>query len=96
VVESNPELKKYSFQRHKPEETVLYKVIQNNWLSFQAQEEEDTGHPLPDFVIREFEEYFRCGILAHGFLRAQCESCQRIGKITPLKRAYSKYSIRHL
>ncbi|HPI40751.1 MAG TPA: transposase, partial [Pseudobdellovibrionaceae bacterium] len=21
------------------------------------------------------EEYFRCGILAHGFLRAQCESC---------------------
>ena len=75
MVESNPELKKYSFQRHKPEDTVLYKVIQNNWLSFQAQVEEDTGHPLPDFVIREFEEYFRCGILAHGFLRAQCESC---------------------
>jgi len=75
VVESNPELNKYSFQRHKPEETVLYKIIQNNWLSFQAQVEEDTGHPLPDFVIREFEEYFRCGILAHGFLRAQCERC---------------------
>ncbi len=75
MVESNPEFKKYSYNRHKPEETVLYKIIQKNWPSFQAQVEEDTGHPLPDFVIREFEEYFRCGILAHGFLRAQCESC---------------------
>ncbi len=30
----------------------------------------------PDFVIKEFNEYLRCGILAHGFLRTQCESCQ--------------------
>ena len=35
----------------------------------------DAGYPLPDFVVKEFEEYLRCGILAHGFLRAQCESC---------------------
>lgn len=36
----------------------------------------ETGHPLPDFVEKEFKEYLKCGILAHGFLRVQCESCQ--------------------
>ena len=73
--ESISAVKQFSYTRHKPEETTLYKIIQNNWLSFQNQIEEDTGYPLPDFVIKEFEEYLRCGILAHGFLRAQCESC---------------------
>ncbi len=27
-------------------------------------------------MVKEFDEYLRCGILAHGFLRAQCQSCQ--------------------
>jgi len=65
----------YIYSRHKPEETVLYKIVQNNWLSFQEQVEQDTGYSLPDFVVKEFDEYLRCGILAHGFLRAQCQSC---------------------
>ena len=55
-----------TYVRHKPEETVLYKIIQNNWLSFQAQVEQDTGYPLPDFVIKEFEEYLRSRILARS------------------------------
>lgn len=76
MVESNPAIKQFTYNRHKPEETILYKIIQNNWLSFQSQVEQDTGYPLPDFVIKEFEEYLRCGILAHGFLRAQCDSCR--------------------
>ena len=76
MVESNPALKQYTYVRHKPEETVLYKIIQNNWLTFKNQIENDSGYPLPDFVVKEFDEYLRCGILAHGFLRAQCQSCQ--------------------
>ena len=76
MVESNPALKQYTYARHKPEETVLYKIIQNNWLTFQNQIENYSGYPLPDFVVKEFDEYLRCGILAHGFLRAQCQSCQ--------------------
>ncbi len=68
-------VKGYHYSRHRPEETTLYKIIQNNWLSFREQVERDTGYPLPDFVVKEFEGYLRCGILAHGFLRAQCESC---------------------
>jgi len=76
VVETNPAIKQYTYSRHKPEETVLFKIIQKNWLSFKNQVKADTGYPLPDFVIKEFEEYLRCGILAHGFLRAQCQTCR--------------------
>lgn len=65
----------YSYHRHKPEESIFYKLVQGNWLTFQRQVELDTGRSLPNFVIKEFEEYLRCGILAHGFLRLQCESC---------------------
>ena len=72
---SVPNAQIYHYQRHEPEKTTLYKLIQANWLTFQNQVEQDLGHPLPDFVIKEFEEYLRCGILAHGFLRAQCTSC---------------------
>lgn len=72
---SVPNTQTYHYQRHEPEKTTLYKLIQANWLTFQNQVEQDLGYPLPDFVIKEFEEYLRCGILAHGFLRAQCTSC---------------------
>ena len=72
---SVPNVQTYHYKRHEPEKTTLYKLIQANWLTFQSQVEQDLGYPLPDFVIKEFEEYLRCGILAHGFLRAQCTSC---------------------
>jgi len=76
VSDTSTPAKTFTYTRHKPEETLLYKLIQNNWLSFQDQVLHDTGYPLPDFVTKEFTEYLRCGILAHGFLRARCESCK--------------------
>ena len=30
---------------------------------------------LPDYVVREFDDYLKCGRLEHGFLRVRCESC---------------------
>ncbi|MBO6558404.1 MAG: transposase zinc-binding domain-containing protein, partial [Pseudomonadales bacterium] len=30
---------------------------------------------MPDYVVREFEDYLKCGRLEHGFLRVCCESC---------------------
>ena len=66
---------KPKYERHQPEESVLYKIVQTHWLAFKDQVVLDTGHPLPDFVIKEFEEYLRCGILAYGFLRVKCDSC---------------------
>lgn len=68
-------LNQFSYQRHQPEETLLYQIINQNLSNFLSQVEQETGYPPPDFVIKEFEEYLKCGILAHGFLRAKCESC---------------------
>lgn len=68
-----------TYERHRPEETTLYKLVQENWLTFQQQVESDMGYALPDFVVKEFESFLQCeklaGILAHGFLRSQCEKC---------------------
>lgn len=64
------------YERHRPEETVLYLIVQENLETFLSQVEMETGQSLPDFVTNEFEAYLRCGILAHGFLRAKCEDCK--------------------
>ena len=32
--------------------------------------------PYPKFVHQEFEEYLKCGMLEHGFLRAKCDGCR--------------------
>ena len=65
----------HTYQRHRPEDTVLYKIIQENLETFLNLVHEECGRPLPDFVEKEFRDYLKCGILAHGFLRAKCESC---------------------
>ena len=32
---------------------------------------------LPDFIKKEFEEFLKCGLPSHGFLRLQCASCKQ-------------------
>ena len=56
---SQPNQQTYQFQCHEPERTTLYKLVQANWLTFQEQVHFDMGYPLPDFVIKEFDEYLR-------------------------------------
>ncbi len=36
--------------------------------------EASCGH-LPAFVRQEFEDYLKCGLLEHGFLRVKCDGC---------------------
>ncbi len=31
---------------------------------------------LPGYVIREFDDYLKCGRLEYGFLRVRCDSCR--------------------
>lgn len=64
------------YERRRPEKTLLYQLVQQNLLSFYDQLEREHGSSLPDFVKKEFDEFLKCGILAHGFLRAQCQSCK--------------------
>lgn len=30
---------------------------------------------LPEYVQREFEDFLKCGILDHSFLRVRCQDC---------------------
>ena len=66
---------RFSYERHRPEETLLYQVIEEHWPHFQENLAHQ-GKQLPAYVIQEFEEYLKCGCLQHGFLRVACESCR--------------------
>jgi hypothetical protein len=62
------------YARHRPEETLLYRIIEGYYPDFLAQIEAQ-GRTLPRFLRREFEEYLMCGRLEHGFLRVRCTDC---------------------
>ncbi|MES1175278.1 MAG: transposase zinc-binding domain-containing protein [Myxococcales bacterium] len=63
------------YQRHEPEATPLYKIVAEHLETFLAEAREKHERALPQYVERELREYLKCGILAHGFLRARCRSC---------------------
>ncbi|MEP6654227.1 MAG: transposase zinc-binding domain-containing protein, partial [Myxococcales bacterium] len=65
-----------SYERHRPEQTILYKTLQAHWRTFLAEVgNHDSGSTLPRFVIEEIEAFLKCGILAHGFVRVSCDGC---------------------
>ncbi len=64
----------FAYVRHKPEQTLLYQLIERHWPEFQSHLSE-VGSYLPRHVAREFDEYLDCGRLEHGFLRVRCEGC---------------------
>jgi hypothetical protein len=49
------------YERHRPEETVLSQLVQENIETFFAQVETETGSGLPDFVKDEFDAFLECG-----------------------------------
>ena len=63
------------YERRRPEESVLYRLIQDHAESFFAQVEAQTGANVPEFIKAEFDAFLECGILAHGFLRLRCDQC---------------------
>ena len=67
----------FTYQRHKPEETILYQTIAAHVDQFfAAVGSDETRKPLPAFVRREFDKYLACGILSHGFVRVKCSECR--------------------
>jgi hypothetical protein len=64
-----------TYTRRRPELTALHQVVRQNYKSFGALVEA-SGRTLPKHVTAEFEEYLKCGILAHGFLRLKCGDCK--------------------
>jgi hypothetical protein len=63
------------YERHRPEQTTLYRLVQEHAASFIAHTEAGTGSELPQFIKDEFDAFLECGILAHGFLRLRCDEC---------------------
>jgi hypothetical protein len=63
------------YRRRRPEETVLYEAVREN-LATLLEEASQQGRGLPRYVERDFARYLECGVLAHGFARVRCESCE--------------------
>lgn len=62
------------YQRHRPEQTLLYRIVEQYYPAFTAHLAAQ-GRELPGYVQREFDDYLKCGRLEHGFLRARCDTC---------------------
>jgi len=63
-----------SHERHRPEKTLLYRIIDRYYPKFRSFLAEQ-GRSLPYHLQKEFDKYLKCGRLEHGFLRVQCSTC---------------------
>jgi len=74
---SRPFVPPFRYERHEPEKSVLYRIVREHWKTFLrfAEERDPRGIGLPRYVRNAFEEYLRCGILQHGFVRVRCPGC---------------------
>lgn len=63
-----------AYARRRPEEIVLYRVVQAELETFLARAQA-RERPVPRFVERELRGFLRCGILARGFVRVHCDEC---------------------
>ena len=52
---------------------MLHRVVRAHWPAFLERAEEAGG--LPKFVVRELDEYLRCGLLEHGLIHFRCGVC---------------------
>jgi hypothetical protein len=62
------------YEQRKPELTKLYQIISAGWKTFLWEREQE-GRSVPKYIVEEFESYLRCGILAYGFGRLHCATC---------------------
>ena len=74
------------YERHRPEQTELYRLVQQHAASFIAQTEASSAADLPRTIKDEFDAFLECGILAHGFLRLRCGECDHDKLLAPCKR----------
>ena len=58
-------------ERHRPEKTLLYRIIDRHYPEFRAYMEEQE-RSLPYHVQKEFDEYLKCGRLEPSEGHTQC------------------------
>jgi hypothetical protein len=49
------------YERRCTEETVLYRLVQEQLETFLVQVEAETGASLPEFIKDEFDAFLECG-----------------------------------
>jgi hypothetical protein len=65
-----------TYQRHHPEDTVLYRTLDRHLETFLARaSDQGGGNGLPAFVTRELRAYLRGGRLEHGCVHVRCAQC---------------------
>ena len=76
-----------SYQRHQPEQTALYAIVEQRLPKLCAGLAERDAS-LPAFVTREFRDYLRCGLLEYGFIRVKCNGCRHEHLAWPAARLF--------
>ena len=56
----------FRYERRRPETTLLYQLVERHWPDFKAMLSAQ-GKQLPGYVVREFDDYLKCGRLEHGY-----------------------------
>jgi hypothetical protein len=65
-----------SYEPRQPAQSVLYQIVRDHFATFRAQAARvGDREGLPRFIQEEFEGFLRCGFLAGGFARLQCDGC---------------------
>ena len=84
------------YRRHRPEQTSLYPIVERH-LSTLRDELQHHETALPRFVLNEFQDYLRCGLLEYvrrsnrntlGVLRSEnVEGATIKGVVAPVQRS---------
>jgi len=53
-----------------PHKTLLYRIVREHLETFLEHARESYEAPIPHYVEEELRGYLRCGVFAHGFVRA--------------------------
>jgi hypothetical protein len=64
-----------AYRPRRPQDTVLHRVVREQFETFRAQTQRLYRRPLPRYVIQEFEKYLACGDLARGHVKVVCGRC---------------------
>ena len=66
------------YERHRPEQATLYRLVQQHPETLFAQAEVAAGADLPPCVKDGLDAFLECAILANGFLRPRCADCGHV------------------
>jgi hypothetical protein len=66
-----------SYAQHRPEQTLLYRIVAEYLETFLGEARSEHERGLPKYAERELRAYLECGIHTHGFVRARCRQCRK-------------------